>query len=198
MANDFVIPAIVAQRIALPPDVINLWKGAVWSIKQGQERFIKAFAATLDHLMPDWRTTWKTDPMFSLKLKDVEEAVREMARANGLSLRTWNRYVTSARKSLLCGVPFEFTQAMSLEDLKRIAQAENPELLAKQIRKERRTRTIVSLAENYATVLPNPHPTDHRADFLETAATRLKEYLRIVKEKYGEDGYKTIIEAIKE
>lgn len=198
MTNDFVIPAMVAQKVALPPDVINLWKGAVWSIKQGQERFIKAFGATLDHLMPDWKTTWKTDPRFSLKLKDVEDAVKEMVRANGLSLRTWNRYMTSARKSLLCGVPFEFTQAMSLEDLKRIAQAANPELLAKQIRKERRTRTVISRAENYATVLPRPNPNDHRADYLDLVTTRLKDHLRIVKEKYGEDGYRAIIKAIQE
>ena len=114
MSNEVVIPVSVAQRIALPPDVINLWKGAVWSIKQGQERFIKAFTATLDHLMPDWKTTWKTDLAFSLKLKDVEDAVKEMVRANGLSLRTWNRYVTSARKSLLCGVPLSLVRQCRL------------------------------------------------------------------------------------
>ena len=87
---------------------------------------------------------------------------------------------------------------MSIDELKRIAQADNPELLAKQIRKERRTHTIISRAENYATVLPRPHPNDHRADYLDLVATRLREHLLIVKQKYGEEGYRTIIEAIKE
>ena len=115
MNASFIVPAIVATKLTLSVKVQQLWRDAVWTVKQGQEKFLGAYEATIDEHIPGWRDNWKTDPHFPSRLAVIEAQIKDICRANGMPVPTFNRYRTAARKSLLMGVPFKFASSEILQ-----------------------------------------------------------------------------------
>ena len=93
---------------------MKLWEEAVWTVKEAQDKFIKAYRATLTEVAgKDWQQTWRTNPQFPRLLKDVEEEIKDICRKHGMKVTTFHRYRNAARKTVLLGVPFDLSKKLA-------------------------------------------------------------------------------------
>lgn len=195
MFKEFEIPAIVRQKIKISAKVQSAWKSAVWTVKQGQEKFLMAYKATIDEQIPDWKDRWKNDPGFAQQLAEVEEYISQICRSNGMGLTTFNRYRTAARKALLTGTPFKFAaQNFTIAEAKAIS--EGGEEVARQIRREKNLNHAASMVAKHATILPIPEPGANPQDYLDIVSRRLADHMALVKERFGDDVCSQLVKAI--
>jgi len=185
--KEIIIPAMVAARYALSQEVRKLWTQAVWSIKQGQKRFFRAYKTTIDQQIPGWKDTWKTDPTFNSKLLDLEDALKAICLQNGMPRTTFKRYRQGARQTLLLGVPFMIVTSheFTIEEARTIAQSDDPEQTTKEIRANKRFKSAVKQLRQTATVLPLPEGHEDPAEYIKDMRDRLDEHLNRVRERLG-------------
>ena len=194
----FPTPVHVAQVKVLSQQTIKLWEEAVWTVKEAQEKFIKAYRATLAEVAgKDWAQTWRTNPHFAHLLNEVEEGIKEICRKHGMTLKTFNRYRNAARKTVLLGVPFDLSKKLSLEQL-AVVQTASKELkgeekertikkVVEQFNKQKQINSAAAVVSKVTTVLPLPDAGEHADDYLEGLSTKLQAHLAVVKERFGED-----------
>jgi hypothetical protein len=183
---NFDIPAIVRSKINISAKVQAAWKSAVWTVKQGQDKFLAAYKATIDEQIPEWETTWKTDPHFPARLSEIEDYIKAICRSNKMPLTTFNRYRQGARKSLLMGTPFRFaTQNFTVDEARQIA--EGGAEVAKEIRHQKNVRHAATVIAKHATLLPIPNTDDNKEDYLEAATKALAAHLDKVRQTLGAD-----------
>jgi hypothetical protein len=192
----FEIPAIVVQKVKLSEAIKEAWKSAVWTVKQGQDKFLGAYAATVDEQIPGWRETWKNDPGFPNKLAEIEDYIKAICRTNRMPLTTFNRYRTAARKALLMGTPFKFApQNFTVAEARAIA--EGGDEVAKVIRAQKNLRHASTVVAKHATVLPHPEDGENPQDYLDIVSSRLTEHFRLVRETLGEETYQRLVENLR-
>jgi len=191
----FNIPAIVQEKIRFSAAVQAAWKSAVWTVKQGQQKFLAAYRATIDEAIPNWQETWQTDPHFGKSLGEIEEHMKAICRSNGMGLTTWNRYRQAARKALLMGTPFHLAaQNFTVDEARQIA--EGGQEVAKTLRHEKNLRHAATIVQNHATILPIPKPEDNVEDYLDWLSKNLKEHLAKVAETFGPEATKRLMERL--
>lgn len=188
----------VAQIRVLSQKAIQLWEEAVWTVKEAQEKFIKAYRATLTEVAgKDWHQTWRTNPHFASLLADVESEIREICCGkHKMKLTTFNRYRNAARKTVLLGVPFDLSKRLTLGQIQAIevqtkdVSGEDKEKsvreIVKEICKQRHIDSAAAVVSKVATVLPLPAEEEPSEDYLAVLKAKLQSHLELVKERFGD------------
>lgn len=192
---NLLIPTLAAKRYTISEDAQKLWKGAVWNVRQGQVKFLEAYRKTLDELIPGWEGSWKNDPNFSVALGEVEKYIHDICKANGMTNTVFNKYRGAARKSCLMNVKFDFAFSnFTMRQLREICQG--GEEKANEIRRSKNIKSAIGLLTNKATVLPLPVEGEHQDDYLENVKGLLAAHIQAVREKYGEDAARKLLEGV--
>jgi hypothetical protein len=190
---NFEIPALVALKMTMSASLQKMWKNAVWTVKQGQDKFLRAYTATIDEQIPEWRERWKADPDFPAKLTEIEEYIKAICRRNGMPATTFNRYRTAARKALLMGTPFRFA-AQNFTVAEARAIAEGGEGVAKRLRAGKNLHHATTVVSRHATIIPVPEDGVNPEDYLEMVSGRLSECLRLIRERLGSEIHDRLVE----
>jgi hypothetical protein len=187
------VAAMTQTANAISPELQKLWRTAVFTIKQSQEKFLEAYRKTLDHYCPNWSGTWRNDPHFPRALGDIEKTIWAMCKDNGMNLTTYNRFRGAARKSLLMGVPFNIAAGnFSIQELAEIKAGGNE--VAKQMRRQKGVKRALSLLGQSATVIPGePASGEHPEDYLQSVKQALTVSLAKVKEICGEKAARQLL-----
>jgi hypothetical protein len=185
---------MVASNIVLAKKTLELWQAAIWTVKQAQKKFLAAYEATLDDVMPSWKDSWQTDPLFPAKLVEAEDYIKAICRQNGMSLTTFNRYRRAARASVLGDVPFSMANNFSLRQIRQIKQGETT---AAKLKRQRRISAAENLVARSAAVLPLPTDQENPVDYIESIGGRFADYLRTIKAQLGEAAFTALTLEIK-
>lgn len=188
-----IIPAIVSQRLILRKETLAKWQIAISAVREGQKAFVKAYTATLDDLLPNWRESWKTDPMFAETVADVESAMKEFCLANGMSLTVFNRYKTATRKAVFLDSPFAFGSGYSIRDIQRVRRGE---VTVAEVKAQKAFHDASNVVAKTCTILPHPDAEMHEDDYIELCTTRLTEHLGVVRARLGEKAFKRLVRCI--
>jgi len=172
--KNIVMPIMASSTVTLGNKTIQLWKNAIWTVKQAQDKFLAAYQATVTDAIPDWKTTWRTDPNFPCRLVGVEEFISALCRQNGMPLTTFNRYRKAARAATLGDVSFNLGANFSIRELQQIKQGQKT---IQGIRKERRVRAAENIITKTAAVLPLPGENENAGQYIEDIRERLARYL---------------------
>lgn len=194
MNCNFIVPAMISKKEILSTKCLALWKAAVYTVKQAQQKFIDAYKQTLHESCPEWETRWQTDPLFQTRLAEVEDNMKDVCRANGMDLTVFNRYRTAARKHVLMKVPFKMASTnFTISELREIK--EDPEK-AKELRHQKNVKHAAKQVAKHATIIPLPDAFDNDEDYLAAVQSRLTEHLSVAKSKLGPEAYKKLIALI--
>ena len=94
-------------------------RDAVWTVKEGQEKFMKVYEMCLkDFFGEDWKANSKKHVNFEGILGELEKQLQTICLDAGMTLTVFNRYRTAARKHHLFGVPFKFGMNFTIGQIK--------------------------------------------------------------------------------
>jgi len=181
-------PAIVATKYTISEQSRELWRKAIWTIKQAQKRFVRAYDSTLrDTLGDDYKNKWKKDSHFMDTISEIEKDIQKLCREAGMSLTTFNRYRSAARKCVLLDVPFSMAGHLSLKEIRECAGIPGDDLQAAQhaIREKKIAQWNINRAAKVATVLPLPEKSQHPDTYLQELTPKIIEHLKRVTWEYG-------------
>jgi hypothetical protein len=198
------IPAIVANKLVLKNETLKMIRGACFSIKQAQQRFLDSYRMALSDNVPGWdrpldKPMWKTDHRFSETLQEIEDSLKVILMQNGLTLPTWNRYKIAARRVLFGGVKsfsLAAQQNFTLAELKVIR--EKGETAAREIRAQKSLKTAAALVQKKtnSVIIPLPAPGEQPQDYLDGVGPRLVYVIEQVRSTLGEQAARELAEKL--
>jgi hypothetical protein len=187
------LPVMKASSVTLKKSTLQLWRGAIHSITEAQDKFLAAYRATLNETIPGWEKNWRNSPHFVSRLIEVEDYMKALCRENGMELTAFNRYRKGARATLLMDVPFKLGANFTLEELRHLKRSGNPVREAKRMRQARKVKQAEAVLSQIATVLPLPEKGENPLDYVEGISGRLAEYLFAAREKLSAEAYGKLI-----
>ncbi len=189
-------PAIVAPAFVLSAKTQSLIDSAVKKVEKGGEAFLTAYKATLKEAIPSWEQLRQINPdKFADKLMEVEDLLKDQCLRRGMSVATFGRYRTAARKATLLKLPFRLAAATTRAEAKAIAA--NP-ALANTVFKKRRHRQAIALLADEATVLPFPTEKDDPEEYFKLMHQRLDAHLGRLKQRFGEETFNKMMDQVTE
>jgi len=191
--KNIVMPVIASSNITLRNNTIQLWKSAIWTVKQAQDKFLAAYQATVTDAIPNWKTTWRNDPNFPCRLIEVEDFISALCRQNGMPLTTFNRYQKAARAATLGDVSFNLGANFSIRELQQVKQGLKT---IQGIRKERRIKAAENVITKTAAVLPLPSENENTGEYIEGIRERLARYLADTQGVLDDETYRKLLAEI--
>ncbi len=186
-------PVMKASSISLKKSTRQLWRGAIQSVTEAQEKFLAAYRATLNETIPGWEKNWRNNPHLVRTLIEVEDYMKALCRENGMELTAFNRYRKGARAAVFMDVPFKLGANFTLEELRALKRSGNPVREAQKMRHARKIRQAEAVISEIATVLPLPEKNENPMDYIEGIGGRLAEYLFAAREMLSAEAYGKLI-----
>lgn len=109
----------MTNETRLSAETVKAIRDAVWTVKEGQEKFVKVYEMCLtDFGGTDWRKTYKKWPNFDEVVGELETQLKAVCIEAGMTLTVFNKYRTAARKYHFFGVPFKFGANFSIGEIR--------------------------------------------------------------------------------